>query len=868
MTVGVASRSGLSSAEATRRLAEHGDNVVAAAPRVRLGRRIVQQLVDPLIVVLLVAALLTIATGDYADAGIIALVVFVNTAVGVGQEVRADRAVAALSAMTAPTARVRRDETVTVVPASRIVPGDVVLLGEGDIVPADGDVVEAAALTVDESSLTGESVPVDKDPPSAGAAGDQLFAGTVVVRGRGEAVVTATGAASATGRIAALMSAPPTLTPLQKRLVGLGRAIAMVGALLCLIVLAVGLAQGRSVELMVVTAISLLVAAVPESLPAVVTLALALGARRMAARNAIARRLPAVETLGAVTVLATDKTGTLTEGRMVVEQVWTPYGAASVTGRGYAPDGAVTGPDGRRLTRDDAPHLAALLEAAVLCNDATVRPPAGPHGDWQPVGDPMEAALVAAAARLGIVKAAADRRLPRLAEIPFDSGRRRMTTVHRNPDGRTLVVTKGAPEVVLERVDADPDDVAVALARAEDYAASGYRVLALATALRGDVAPDDLESGLSLAGLVALADPPREGAAEAVAGCKAAGIRPVLVTGDHAATATAIARRLGLLEDGEAVLSGADLQSSDVDLTSVRVLARTRPEQKVDVVEAWQRAGHVVAMTGDGVNDGPALRRADIGVAMGGRGTEVARLAADLVLADDDLGTVVAAVEEGRRIYDNVRRFLLYALTGGVAELLVMLLGPAVGLSIPLLPAQILWVNLVTHGIPGVALGAEPAEPDVLRRPPRPAKQNVLGDGLAVGILQLALVVTAVSLGVGAAAHGSDRPWQTMLFLALAGTQLAVGLGVRARAPGHAFLFAAVAAAFALTVAGVYLPWLQDLLETRPLAAADLAPVLALTATGWIAARWVTRRRARAEDQRHWRGRAPLETLEHGGGCR
>ena len=849
-------RVGLSSAQAAARLARYGANTVPGPRQPGVLARVAQQLRDPLILVLLIAAALTIVTGDYSDAVIIAVVVVVNTTVGVGQELRADKAIAALSAMTAPVARVRRDDAITVVATTDVVPGDVVLLGEGDIVPADARLVEATALTIDESALTGESVAVTKEGATAQRPADVVYAGTVVVRGRAEAEVTATGADSATGRIAALMSVAPTLTPLQRRLVGLGRVLAAAGALLCLVVLAIGLANGRSVELMVVTAISLLVAAVPESLPAVVTLALALGARRMAARHAIARRLPAVETLGAVSVLVTDKTGTLTQGRMVVESVWTPHGEATVTGRGYAPTGTVSTGNGP-VQATDAPHLTALFEAAALCNDATIRGPASTndHGqdeDWQPVGDPMEAALVVAAARFGILKSRLDQQLPRIAEVPFDSARQRMTTVHRRPDGRHLVACKGAPEALLTRVETSPAVAASCRSQAESYARRGYRVLALATAVRdaipapGEVAPDDLESGLTLLGLIALADPPRPEAAAAVAQCRAAGIRPVLVTGDHVATAEAIARRIGLLDDGDAIATGDELAAGKVDdITAIRVLARTKPEQKVTVVEAWQRAGHVVAMTGDGVNDGPALRRADIGVAMGGRGTEVARQAADLVLADDHLGTVVAAVEEGRRIYDNVRRFLLYALAGGTAEILIMLVGPGFGLALPLLPAQILWVNLVTHGIPGVALGAEPAEPDVLGRPPRPANQQVLGNGLAGRILLLGLVVTFLSLGVGLGARVFDRPWQTMLFLALASTQLAVAIGVRARVTGsrhHVFLFSAVAGALVVQLGGVYLPVLQNLLGTQALNAWELLGTMAVSGLGWLAARATIRR--------------------------
>jgi Ca2+-transporting ATPase len=864
-------RTGLSSEEAARRLVVHGPNMVARRRGTPLWRRVLDQLRDPLIVVLLVAVVLTSVTGDYPDAIIVAVVVVVNVGVGVVQEIRAGNAIAALTALTAPAARVVRDGAVRWVPAEDVVPGDVVELAEGDIVPADAEVIEAAALMVDESALTGESVPVAKSV--SGAQADRLVsAGTVVVRGRGVGVVTATGVAGAMGRVAGLLAPAPALTPLQRRLVGLGRVLAGVAAALCLVVLAVGLVRGEPVELMVVTAISLVVAAVPESLPAVVTLALAMGARRMAARNAIVRRLPAVETLGSVTIIATDKTGTLTEGRMVVESVWTPSGEATVTGSGYAPVGEVltdTGP----VTRDSVGDrdVVDLLTAAALCCDAWLQPPSDGSPDWSAVGDPTEAALLAAAGKAGLERAELEADRPRVAEVPFDTVRRRMTTVHRRPDGQLLVVAKGAPEEMLTPA-VLVDDLALlarASARAAAYAADGYRVLAVASAvhpaldddelhdhhelhdhgggrqrdLRGRAVPPEWEGGLRLLGLVAMGDPPRAAAAATVADCRRAGLTPVLITGDHVATARAVAVRLGVIGPTDEVATGEQLSGScPPDPTRVTVFARTTPEQKLDIVQAWRRRGQVVAMTGDGVNDGPALRRADIGVAMGRRGTEVARQAADLVLADDDLATVVAAVEEGRRVYANVRRFLFYALAGGSAEILIMLVGPWLGMPLPLLPAQILWVNLMTHGLPGVALGAEPADPDAMHRPPRPPAESVLGNGLWARIARVSLVICVVSLGVGWWAHEAGRPWQSMLFLALTGTQLGVAIGVRAR-PGtwqNPFLLLAVGMALGLQITALYLPPLQELLGTTRLSPPELGAVCALSVLGYLTARMET----------------------------
>jgi Ca2+-transporting ATPase len=892
---------GLSRAEAARRLVAYGPNAVEAQPGAPLWRRLLQQLRDPLILVLLVAAVLTIVTGDLADATVILTVITVNTAVGVTQEVRAERAVAALAALSAPAARVLRDGEERMVPAAEVVPGDVVLLAEGDVVPADGEIFQAAQLLADESSLTGESVPVEKAPaadPERGA----VSAGTVVVRGRGRAVITATGAQSATGRIASLLGAAPGLTPLQRRLARFGRLLAAVTVALCAVVLALGLVRGQPVELMVVAAISLAVAAVPESLPAVITLALALGARRMADRHAIVRRLPAVETLGSVTVIATDKTGTLTEGRMVAERMWTPSGEATATGTGYAPQGRIMRA-GAAVRAEDAPDLAALLQAALLCNDAALQPPDGGGTAWQALGDPTEAALLAAGAKLGLDRAALEKELPRLDELPFDSDRKRMTTVHRRPGGGLRIVCKGAPEAMLrpEVLGDEPGLLARAAAHAEELARGGYRVLAVAAANRaversaaagrdgeaasaaaggespvawaaagtaaartgdpmagaaqararepearapGHPAPADgpaaWESGLSLLGLIGILDPPRAAAAATIAACGRAGIVPVLITGDHPLTAQAVGERLGIAAGAGEVTTGERIrQGTAGELTKVRIFARTTPEQKLDIVQSYRQAGHVVAMTGDGVNDGPALRRADIGVAMGQRGTEVARQAADLVLADDDLATVVAAVEEGRRVYANVRRFLLYGLSGGAAEILVMLVGPFLGMPLPLLPAQILWINLLTHGLPGVALGAEPVDREVMRQPPRPPEESVLGAGLWPRLLAMGVIVATVSLVVGVWARETGRPWQTMVFLVLGATQLGVALGSRARPGGrdNPFLLFAVATALGLQIAAVYLPPLRALLDTDALHLADLLIASALSAVGYLAMR-------------------------------
>ncbi len=845
----------MTTAEAAKRLAEHGSNTVAEPSRPSIAFRVGRQLLDPLIMLLLAGAVVTTVLRDVTDTLVILLVVVVNTAIGVAQQVRADRAVAELNRLAAPTARVIRDSAHRVVPAAELVCGDRVLLDAGDVVPADVLLDTAERLQVDESALSGESLPVARDR------GEDVSAGTVVVAGRGGGTVVRTGASSALGRIASLVAtARPEATPLQRRLASFGRLLGVAVVALSALVLVLGLLQGRPLVNMVITSVSLVVAAVPESLPAVVTLALALGAARMSRHHAIVRRLHGVETLGSVTVIASDKTGTVTQNRMAVDRAVTRSGVEfAISGPGYAPAG--------ELSRDDGPvdvppeDLVELARAGLLCNDAALAPPDDPdRPEWTAVGDPLEAALVAFAGRCGLDVDAERHAYPRLAEHPFDAQRRRMSTVHRTPGRDYLAVCKGAPEAVLSAdVLADPQPVIAAAKDAAHHLASeGLRVLAVAAARR--VLPDtSIEQGLRLLGLVAIGDPLRAEAAGVADSFAKAGIRLVLVTGDHPATAVSIADRLGIWSDGDTVVRGDD-GPVDGHADHARVYARTRPEQKLDIVRALQHAGHVVAMTGDGVNDAPALRRADIGVAMGRSGTEVARQAGDLILVDDNLATMAAAVEEGRRVYGNIRRFLRYGLAGGFAEILVMLAGPFLGLAIPLLPAQILWVNLLTHGLPGVALGAEPADPDTMRRPPRPPQESVLGAGLWRSILYAGTVLATTVLTVGVWAYLAGHPWQSMLFVVLGLGQLAIALAVRARRrretgpstsstrPGHnPWLLAAVAVSGTLQVAAVYLPPLRTLLGTVPLSPTDLAICAAAAVLPGLAVRterWVSTRRA------------------------
>ncbi|MDI1464781.1 cation-translocating P-type ATPase [Catellatospora sp. KI3] len=826
---------GLSTDEVVRRLAADGPNTVEQPRRRHLWGRVGRQLADPLVTLLLAAGAVTAILGDWPDTAIIAVVVFLNTAIGVVQQVRADRAIAALDELAAPAARVVRDGTDRVVAAAGLVRGDLVRIEAGDVVPADLRLSDAFGCQVDESALTGESVPVTR------TVGEHLSAGTVMVSGRAVGQVIRTGPDSAMGRIATLVAhTTGGPTPLQRRLTRLGRVLGATIVVLCLVVFAAGIAAGRPLLLMALTSVSLVVAAVPESLPAVVTLALALGARRMARHRAIPRNLHAVETLGSVTVLAADKTGTMTEGRMSARRAYADGTDYTVTGVGYAPAGTVTPPP--------APGLLALARAGVLCSDAALLPPTAEDSGWSAVGDPLEAALVALAGRCGLNPDAVRDCAPRLAEHPFDQATRQMTTVHAEPGGGFLTICKGAPETVLSSPVLAEDDPGAPAARAAaaDLAAAGMRVIAVAAATSAAPGSPIAPRGLRVVGVVGIEDPLRAAAAATAAGFAAAGIRLILITGDHPATAAHISAQLGIWHPGEPVGTGGQPQQAH----RVQVFARTHPEQKLDIIAELQQHGEVVAMTGDGVNDAPALRRADIGVAMGG-GTEVARQAADLVLVDDNLATVTHAVGEGRRVYDNIRRFLRYGLAGGTAELAVMLLGPLLGLGVPLLPGQILWINLLTHGLPGVALGAEPAEPGVLHRPPRPPGEQVLGDGLLRAILALGAALTAVSLTAGVYGSRQGWPWQSMLFMTLGLAQLGVALAVRANRtaatrwanPG---LLGAVALSALAQLAAVSIPALRTLLDTAALTGSQLGCCVLLAALPGLLL-WCARRVRRPE---------------------
>ncbi|MDH3306204.1 MAG: cation-translocating P-type ATPase [Acidimicrobiia bacterium] len=871
---------GLTAAEAYRRLEADGPNELDEEPGRRPALIFGAQFANTMIIVLLIAAAVTLVIGDTKDAIVITAIVTLNAIIGFVQEYRAEQAMAALRTMAAPHARVVREATESTIPATELVSGDLIILEAGDIVPADARLIESPNLRVNEATLTGESVPVDKTSTSmhtdAGElVGDRLnmvFKGTSVVAGRATAVIVATGMRTALGGIAELLkSHQAPSTPLQKRLAVLGRRLAAAALIICVIVFTVGVLRGEDVELMFLTAVSLAVAAIPEALPAVVTIALALGAQRMAEQGALIRKLPAVETLGSVTVICSDKTGTLTQGRMLAEKVWTFEGEVQATGDGYSPDGDLIPVDGV-TSAETSSLIGRLVLAGALCNDAVLIAPDQPDGAWSVAGDPTEGALLALAAKAGFDRDGLRETYERIEEIPFDADRKRMTTLHRTPgDGTMLLASKGAIEPILESCTSHADhggdmpltDAAVSriMGQVMAYSAAGYRVLAIAGRPLDHLAdPDTIETDLVLYGLVAMADPARPESAGAVEACRTAGIIPVMITGDHPATGEAIANRLGILGDRE-VLTGSRLAAEHAEgltehVDRVGVYARTSPGQKLDIVRAWKERGDIVAMTGDGVNDAPALRSADIGVAMGITGTEVAKEAADMVLTDDNFATIVTAVGEGRRIYDNIRRFVRYTLTSNSGEIWVMFLGPFVGLPLPLLPVQILWINLVTDGLPGLALGVEPAERDVMKRPPRPPDESVFARGLWQHVAVVGLLMGLIPLALGLWGNATGRPWQTMVFTSLALLQLGNALAVRSeidslRSLGlgsNRPLLMAVAGTLLLQLAVLFWAPARDLLKIEALSLFELGVVLvASTGVLWaVEFEKLVRRRRRA----------------------
>ena len=851
-------QSGLSSEYAAKRLELFGPNALQEKRARSPWRMLLDQFSDFMIIVLIGAAIISGFVGDVEDTFAIIVIVILNAVIGFVQEFRAERAMAALKQMSAASARVVRDNRIESVSATELVPGDVVLLEAGNVVPADLRIIEAARLKIDESALTGESVAVEKQTHALDIAdaplGDRLnlsYKGTTVTYGRARGLVVATGMNSELGKIAALLSEEGEIkTPMQKRLVRFGKRLALAALAICALVFVIGVLRGEPLLLMFMTAVSLAVAAIPEALPAVVTISLALGARKMIGQHALIRRLPAVETLGSVNFICSDKTGTLTQNKMHVTNL-------------YADDVL------HKTWPEKGEPWATLLKALALNNDAHI----DHHGKAR--GEPTEAALLHAAQVAGYVKSMLEQEAPRLLELPFDAERKRMTTLHR-AGNEVIAYTKGSPEAVLplcvSKLGSSGESVIdreVLLRQAEAMAEDGLRVLAFACrrwpALPDGVLHVAVEAELIFLGFAGLIDPPRSEVMEAVSQCRSAGIIPVMITGDHPATARAIGRELGILSDEDGlgidgrVMTGTELAQLDQAafagrVGNIRVYARVDPAQKIRIVKALQDNGAVVAMTGDGVNDAPALRAADIGVAMGKGGTDVAREAAHMVLLDDNFATIVHAVRYGRRLYDNIRKFIRYAVTTNSAEIWTIFLAPFLGLPIPLLPIHILWINLVTDGLPSLALTAEPAERGIMRRPPRPPQESIFAHGMWQHMVWVGLLMAALTLLVQAwALHTGSAHWQTMVFTVLTLAQLVHVMAIRSERES---LFAigllsnrpmalAIAATFLLQMATIYVPALNPIFKTEALDVNELAVCLVISVVVLIAVeveKWLMRR--------------------------
>jgi Ca2+-transporting ATPase len=761
---------GLSREEAARRLERYGPNTLKEEKGISPWEIFIGQFKNFLIILLLIATGLSLLLGETLDAIVIFAIVVASAGLGFYQEYRAEKALQALKAMASPTASVLRDGEEVEIPSAEAVPGDIMLLTAGDRMPADGRLLEAINVRVDEASLTGESTAVGKDTqavlPEDTPIGDRknlVFAATVMTYGRGRAVVTATGMETEFGRIAKMLQeVEEEPSPLAVKMDYIGKRLGAICLVVSALVMGLGVLRGNPILEMFIWAISLAIAAVPEALAAVVTGALAIGVQRAARRNAVVRRLPAVETLGCTTVICSDKTGTLTKNEMTIRQLYVGGRSIEVGGVGFEPVGGFAS-DGAPVDLESDPTLKRLLLAGMLCNDAHLLQS---NGGWRIKGDPTEGALVVAAAKGGLHAGEWRQSWPRVGEIPFESERKRMSTVHQPPDGEPVAFVKGAPELILERCtqwerngqrEGLTDGIRQQILDANDrMAKSALRVLGLAyrpaTDLSPSYTPETVEVELTFLGLSGMIDPPREEVKKAIQECKAAGIRSVMVTGDHKLTAAAIARELGLLGgDGAAerrVLEGRELDKMAEEqlaaiVEDVAVYARVSPEHKLKIVGAWKSKKHVVAMTGDGVNDAPALKRADIGVAMGITGTDVTKEASDMVLMDDNFATIVAAVEEGRIIYDNIKKYLTFLLSCNVAEILILGLAGLIGWPLPLIALQILWVNLTTDGLPALALGVEPAEPDLMARPARDPDEPVFAGPVLVALTGMSLLIFA-----------------------------------------------------------------------------------------------------------------------------
>ena len=866
---GTADERGLSEHEAKQRLKKYGPNVFAQGKKVRPAAIFISQFKDVLIIILVISTLLSVFMGEFTEAVAILLIIMLNAIMGFVQEYRTEKTLDALKNMAAPTARTVRAGVQRVVPASQVVPGDVIMLEAGDRVPADAHLLGDAVMQADESLLTGESLPVGKH------AGGTVYMGTMITKGHARALVYATGMSSEMGRIAGMLgSIEEEQTPLQKRLEQLGKYIAIGCLAICAVVSMTGILRGEPVFNMIVTGISLAVAAVPEGLPAIVTISLALGVSRMLKRNALIRKLTSVETLGCASVICSDKTGTLTENRMTVREIYTPGRVIEVTGSGTQTNGDFIC-NGVKVAPASLGDARLALEIGMCCNNAQLKTEArggllsrGKKKITGITGDPTEAAMLVAGEKAGIAERDIATRFRRVAELPFDSERKCMSvTVLAKNGGRRLFV-KGAPDVMLKKCayislggvkqplsDAKRREILVAN---DNMAGRALRVLALA--YRDDPPlsqrPEELERDLTFSGLEGMMDPPRPEACEAVRKCRRAGIKVVMITGDHERTAAAVAKELGILKTGDDVITGAQLEKmSDAELMRraphTSVYARVSPGHKLRIVRSYKRCGNVVAMTGDGVNDAPAVKEADIGVSMGRTGTDVTKEASSIILLDDNFASMVSAVEEGRVIYSNIRKFIRYMLSCNIGEVLTMFLGMLFGMPVVLLPIQILWVNLVTDGLPAIALSLEPPDDDVMDKPPRGVDESIFSGGLLGTMLLRGFIIGLSTLGVFISVlkfSGVLVDARTAAFLTLVLVQLIHVFECKSETKSlvHIKIFSNIQLVFAslisfvMMLAVICLPSLRPIFSTSMLSLGEVMRVIAYSLIGPVVALFVT----------------------------
>ncbi len=853
---------GLSQKEVDSRLEKYGQNSLKEEKTSSFLSKIIAQFADFLVLILIAAAIISALVGEKTDAIVILAIVILNALLGVYQEGKAEKSLDALKKMSSPTAKVIRNGQTSIVQAHTLVPGDIVLLDAGDIMPADLRFIESSNLKVEEASLTGESVPVEKysskeysEEVSLGDRKNMGYMSTVVTYGRAKSIVVATGAHTEIGKIAtAIQSTDNEITPLQKQLNGVGKILGIATIVICLLVFGLGLLQGKGLLEMLLISISLAVAAIPEGLPAIVTIVLAVGMNRMVKKNAIVKKLLAVETLGSTSVICSDKTGTLTQNEMTVVKLYTDNTIINVSGSGYSPLGEFT-VNKEKIEKDSFPNLETLISIGSLANDAEIEKI---DDGYKLIGDPTEASLITLGNKANILKKDINKKYPRIEEIPFDSERKMMTTFHENFIGEKIVsFTKGAPDIIINKcshINIDGKSlpftdelISKTMEVNSKFSQSALRVLAFAykeySTLPKNIIQSEIENNMTFVGLVGMIDPARPEAKEAIEKCKKAGIKTMMITGDYKETAFAIAKELGMAENESEAIMGSEINNlNDEELQekvkTTKVFARVSPDHKVRIVEALKRNGNTTAMTGDGVNDAPALKKADIGVAMGITGTDVAKNTAELILTDDNFSTIVSAVEEGRIIYDNIRKFVYFLLSCNIGEILLIFISILAGLEIPLLPIQLLWLNLITDSFPALALGMEQGDPSIMEKQPRDPKEALLNKDLISKIIIQSIAIGGASLASYLLAlklyPNNIVESRTIVFTTLILAELLRSYSVRSEShtifeiglfSNMTLVYGTLFSLF-LTLAVIYIPFLQPIFHTFPLGLADWKIIL------------------------------------------